>query len=298
LPIDEPGPETPGDSDDVSLSLNNEIAGRLEEAAALLDQQGANPFRVRAYHRAAETLRRLKEPVTAILAVEGVDGLERLPAIGVRFACAIRDMVYLGYLPLLERLRGESDPVRLLQSVPGIGPRLAARLHEELGLSTLEDLEAAAHDGRLESIAGFGRKRLAGVRDVLAHRLERVRPSPTREGPQPGVGELLDIDREYRESAAAGLLPTIAPRRFNPGALRWLPILHTSRRERHYTALFSNTARAHRLKKTDDWVVIYRDHDVGDGQWTVVTGTHGALAGRRVVRGREDECTRHYGLAA
>lgn len=282
----------------MSLPLNYEFAGKLEEAADLLTEQGANPFRVRAYRRAAQTLRRLREPVTAILAAEGVEGLERLPGIGVRFARAIREAVRLGYFPMLERLRGESDPVRLLESVPGIGPRLGARLHEEMGLSTLEDLEAAAHDGRLEEIAGFGRKRLAGIRDVLAHRLARVRPAPTREGRQPAVAELLDVDREYRESAAAGLLPTITPRRFNPEGRQWLPILHTTRGRRHCTALFSNTARAHRFKKTDDWVVIYRDHAAADGQWTVITSTSGRLYGRRVVRGREEECTRHYGIAA
>src|SRR5690606_28843804 len=112
------------------------------------------------------------------------------------------------------------------------------------------DLEAAAHDGRLESIAGFGQKRLAGIRDVLAHRLARVRSGPTPASPPPSVAELLDVDREYRESAAAGHLPTIAPRRFNPEGRQWLPLLHTTRDDRHYTALFSNTARAHRLHKT------------------------------------------------
>jgi putative hydrolase len=90
----------------------------------------------------------------------------------------------------------------------------------------------------------------------------------------------------------------ITPRRFNPARRAWLPILHTSRNAHHYTALFSNTERAHRLRKTDDWVVIYADHGASDGQWTVVTGTGGLLAGRRIVRGREAECARHYGIVA
>ena len=60
-------------------------------------------------------------------------------------------------------------------------------------------------------------------------------------------------------------------------------------------ALFSNTARAHELRKTHDWVVIYFHTDrLGEGQRTVVTETHGALTGWRVVRGREDECRVHY----
>ena len=104
------------------------------------------------------------------------------------------------------------------------------------------------------------------------------------------------VDREYRESAAAERLPLIAPRRFNPEGRRWLPILHTTRNSRHYTALFSNTARAHELGRTNDWVVIYCDRGGSDGQWTVVTSRTGVLRGRRVVRGRERECERYYGI--
>ena len=278
--------------------LNDEVAGKLEEAAVLLSDQGANPFRVRAYRQAASTLRQLREPVSMILSAEGVEGLERIPGIGQSLARAIHDIVRLGYLPMLERLRGDTDPERLLASVPGIGPRLARRLHEELGLETLQDLEAAAHDGRLELLAGFGPKRLAGVSDVLAQRLARVRAHPEQKRELPTVAELLDVDREYREGARSGRLPKIAPRRFNPDERQWLPILHTSRGDRHYTALFSNTARAHRMGKTDDWVVIYLEHDGMDGQWTVVTGTGGPLRNRRIVRGREAECSAHYGLVA
>lgn len=278
--------------------LNAMVAARLDEAAALLEEQGANPFRVRAYRQAASTIRDLAVPVSQLVAAQGLDGLERLPGIGQGLARAVGDIVRLGYFPMLERLRGESDPVRLLASVPGIGRRLATRLHEELSLETLQDLEAAAHDGRLRDLAGFGPKRLSGIRDILAHRLARARRPDAGTQAVPPVAELLDLDREYREGAAAGRLPTIAPRRFNPARRRWLPILHTSRADRHYTVLFSNTAQAHRAAKTRDWVVIYRDHGAIDGQWTVVTGAGGPLRGRRIVRGRETECARHYDIAA
>jgi hypothetical protein len=154
-------------------------------------------------------------------------------------------------------------------------------------------LEVAAHDGRLERVGGFGPKRLAGIRATLAERLGRARTlTPTHRAPT--VAELLDVDREYRDNAAAGRLPLITPRRFNPERRQWLPVLHTTRGTRHYTALFSNTAQAHRLKKTSDWVVVYCDHGATDGQWTIVTEREGALQGWRVVRGREDECRRHY----
>jgi hypothetical protein len=60
--------------------------------------------------------------------------------------------------------------------------------------------------------------------------------------------------------------------------------------------LFSNTARAHELGRTNDWVVIYCDRGDSDGQWTIVTSRAGVLRGRRVVRGREPECERYYGI--
>jgi hypothetical protein len=190
---------------------------------------------------------------------------------------------------MLDRLRGEADPIALLASVPGVGRVLAERLHDELGLETLADLEAAAHDGRLDTVGGFGAKRLAGIRDSLAHRLGRVRLPPSTDAP-PTVSELLDVDREYRDKAAAGQLQRITPRRFNPTREAWLPILHTWRGRRRYTALFSNTARAHRAGKTRDWVVLYSDSATGDTRHTVITSTFGPLHGRRIVAGREEEC--------
>ena len=107
-------------------------------------------------------------------------------------------------------------------------------------------------------------------------------------GELPDVGTLLEIDREYREKARAGTLRLIAPTRFNPDGRAWLPVLHTKRGRWHFTALFSNTARAHELGRTDDWVVLYfYDDEHREGQCTVVTATRGGQAGARVVRGHE-----------
>jgi putative hydrolase len=279
----------------MSRQENDEVAARLDEIAAILTAQSANPFRVRAYRQAADTLRRLAVPVSQILLAEGIDGLDRIRGVGPSLARTIRDIVVHGYSPILQRLRGESDPVRLFTSVPGIGPRLAGRLHDEMGLDTLPQLEAAAYDGRLEQIAGVGPKRLTGIRDTLARRLG----STSAGGGSAGdidipVGELLDVDREYRDRARAGELHRIAPHRFNPRHDEWLPILHTERHGRHYTALFSNTARAHRLGMTGDWVVLYCDDGPREHQWTVITAAFGPLHGRRIVRGRERECATFY----
>lgn len=111
---------------------------------------------------------------------------------------------------------------------------------------------------------------------------------------QPGVDIILDVDREYRSKAESGKLRTIAPRRFNPEGKSWLPILHTERGPWNFTALFSNTSRAHELGKTHDWVVIYYEHDGHENQCTVVTEHRGPLQGQRVVRGREEECRQYY----
>lgn len=151
--------------------VNQDVAGRLDEAARLLQDQGADRYRVGAYLRAASSIRSMQTPVDEVIRVQGLDGLKQLPHVGETIARAIRELVTHGRLPMLDRLRGEADPVALLASVPGIGRVLANRLHEELGLETLADLEAAAHDGRLATLAGFGPKRLAGIRDSLAHRL-------------------------------------------------------------------------------------------------------------------------------
>ena len=287
---------------DVARSFNAQCADRLREAADLLEAQRANPFRVSAYRKAAATVLDLPEDVAAIAARDGLPGLEALPSIGRGIAAALLEMTRTGRWIQLERLRGNADPVQLLTAVPGLGHRLAERIHEELHVDTLEALELAAHDGRLESVAGVGPRRAAAIRASLQAMLSRSRPRlavrQAGAAHEPEVGTLLAVEREYRHDAEAGRLPTIAPRRFNPSGEAWLPVLHTQRDGWHFTALYSNTAQAHQLNRTHDWVVLYfYDDEHAEGQHTVVTETHGPLAGRRVVRGREAECRAHYASA-
>ena len=322
---------------------NDEIADRFDEVAKLLEEQAANPFRVSAYRKAAQTLRGLERPVAELYAAEGVSALRKLPGFGESLARSVQQLVRTGRLPLLERLRGDSIPEKSLMTVAGIGPELAARIHHELGIETLAALEGAAHDGRLARVQGMGPKRLRAVRESLAGRFrnhpgresfatsdanrmgqkdrlaywERLRGSNHSLEPKQGtrwadhrdsgmttseqsvdVAELLSVDQEYREKAASGRLYKVRPQRFNPTGAAWLPILHAQRGPRHYTALYSNTARAHDMGMTRDWVVIYRDDHMAHGQWTIVTSQFGKLKGRRIVRGRERECVEHYRLHA
>lgn len=276
--------------------INQQVAAKLREAADLLQQQGANPFRVSAYRRAAGTLVGFGEDLHTLVQRQGVEGLLALPNIGRGIAAAIEEILRTGRWVQLERLRGALDPVKLFQTVPGIGPQLAQRIHDELQVDTLEALEVATHAGRLEAVPGVGPRRAASIRAMLESMLGRVRRLRTQEPANgPSVDVLLDVDAEYRDQAATSKLPTIAPRRFNPRGEAWLPILHTRRDNWHFTVLFSNTARAHELGRTRDWVVVYfYDDHHQEGQYTIVTEARGPLAGKRVVRGREAECRALY----
>src|SRR5439155_24907680 len=134
-------------------------------------------------------------------------------------------------------------------------------------IQSLPELEQAAHDGRLATVAGFGSRRVEGVRTALAGMLSRLARSKQRtrmagkhkQAPKrddrPSVGLLLKIDADHRKPAKAGKLRKIAPRRYNPTGEAWLPVLHTKRQGWTFTALFSNSTQAHESGKTRDWVV-------------------------------------------
>ena len=213
--------------------------------------------------------------------------------------------------PDVDENRRISDTLReaadLIDEQGGSAYRVAAyrRAAEEVARlrSPLRALFDAQGRAGLQTIPGIGTGISSAIAEMLINgswnMLEALRgahaeprPHPHREPPAvlPDAALLLEIDRQYRDKAAAGKLPLIAPKRFNPGGKPWLPVMHAQRGEWHFTALFSNTARAHELGHTHDWVVIFfHDNDHREGQCTVVTETHGSNAGKRVVRGRELE---------
>ncbi len=276
--------------------LNLEVAEKLHQMADLLEQQQSNPYRVNAYRKAAVTISGLNKDVGKLVETDGVDGLQQLPGIGEGLSAAIYEIVTTGRLGQFERLEGNVDPHVVLRRVPGIGKSLASAIHDNLHIDTLEELEVAAHDGRLASIRGMGERRVAAIRANLASMLRRSQPESAT-GNFPGVALVLEIDSRYRAAAAEHKLPLITPRRFNPEKKAWLPVLHATIGNWHFTALFSNTARAHDLKKTSEWVVIYfYDDEHSEGQCTVVTEGHGRLRGLRVIRGKEAQCDSWYRL--
>ncbi len=289
---------------------NKEIADVLERVADLLEAQDANRFRIRAYRRASQMVEHFHKSISEIVANEEQNKkkLERLPCIGKSIASSIREFVHTRRLLMLDRLEGLVSSEELFATVPGIGDVLARRIHLKLHIDTLEDLELAAYDGRLETIPGLGKRRIKGLIGSLStilvssnRRFAKRRRfleegNKTESPPHPHISVILKVDREYRYKANTGELKTITPRRFNPENKSWLPILHTERKGWYFTAMFSNTARAHELGKTDDWVIVYYERDGNEDQCTVVTEQHGALKGLRVVRGHESECLRYYGI--
>jgi len=265
----------------------------FEDVATLLHAQGALEHRVRAWHRGAQVVAHHPIGLGEVYRGEGIAGLEAIAGIGYRLARASVEILRTGTLAALQRLRGAAGVAAQLTALPGIGEVLAERIHHTLGISTVEQLRAAIHDGRLATVPGLGSRKVRALEATLDAHEKPTAPKPSDNRPPP-IAMLLEVDRLYRWKAHHESLPRIAPKRNNPTRDAWLPIWHHEHGEWSFTALYSNTALAHQLHKTDDWVVLHYEHDHVHGQATVVTEWKGTLSGRRVVRGREDECADHY----
>ena len=136
---------------------NIEIAGIFEEIADLLEIEGANPFRIRAYRNAARILSELPQEVSRLLE-KGAD-LTELPGIGTDLAAKIKEIVVSGHCSLLDRLHTELPPaITELLKIPGLGPKRVKALYHDLDVQTVEQLYRAARDGRIRALPGFGEK--------------------------------------------------------------------------------------------------------------------------------------------
>src|ERR1041385_8578768 len=137
---------------------NPEIADSFDLIGDILDFQGANPFRVRAYRNGARTVRDYHEPL-ANLAGEGKDRLKQIAGIGDDLATKIVTLVTTGKLPMLDELKAQvPESVLALLKIPGVGPKKAALLHKELGIKSLADLKAACDALQVQKLKGFGEK--------------------------------------------------------------------------------------------------------------------------------------------
>ena len=153
---------------------NADVAEVFSEIADLLEIQGANPFRVRAYRNAARSVGEHAQNVRTMVA-QGAD-LKAIPAIGDDLALKIREIVATGSCSLLASLRAQvPSAVTALLHVPGLGPKRVRRLYEQLHVQSLEELEQAAAQGRIHTLPGFGALTEAHILENVQTRLDKSR---------------------------------------------------------------------------------------------------------------------------
>ena len=145
---------------------NFELARLFELMADVLELKGENPFRIRAYRRAARNLESLSEDVQTLA---GQDRLEEIPGIGQDLAGKITEYLKTGRIKEVEAARKGIPPgVVALMNVPGIGPKTAKLLYDEEGITTLERLEKLARAGRLRGRHGIQAKTEANILKGIA----------------------------------------------------------------------------------------------------------------------------------
>ena len=135
---------------------NQQVAGMLSFMGELLELTGDNPFKVRAFYRAADTVDRLSRPVSVMTEKE----LDQIPGIGEKIAKKIREIVETGTFNELEELKkGVPSPLLELLKLEGIGPKTVFKLWKKMNILTIDDLEKAAKGHRIRAIKGFGAKK-------------------------------------------------------------------------------------------------------------------------------------------
>ncbi len=193
-----------------AVLTNKDAADLLFDVATILERAEDNPYRVRAYRRAARLLLRRTDDLGSHLTPTGeLD----LPGLGPRLRRKLGELLAKGRMTFYVELCADLPPdISRLMAVPTVGPKTAWRLHEELGISNARELKAAAEAGKIRALYGFGPKReqqlLAGAEAVLAGRPKVYAPLPPE-----------DLDEVEAENVAA--LP--APKR--PGQHEQLPLI-------------------------------------------------------------------------
>jgi DNA polymerase (family X) len=186
-----PRPAAPAASPHPQLA-NEDVARVFEEIAELLAISAENPFRIRAYQRAAQVVRTLPRPCAEL---GDAAALEQLPGIGADLAAKIQELLRTGSLRVLTRLRSQVPAsLRELLRLPGLGPVRARALHT-IGVDSIAQLRQALAQHRLEKLRGFG--------PVLRRRLQETLESPARALP----GRWLwSVAGQYAEPLRAYLL--------------------------------------------------------------------------------------------
>ena len=183
---------------------NADISRFIGELADLLEIQGANAFRLRAYRNATRTIDGMTESLADM--VTAGDSLEKLSGIGKSVAEKIETLVSTGSLPQLEELRNEvpSGVVDMLR-IDGLGPKKVATLFKELSITSLDELKEAAENGQIAELKGFAKttetKILEGI-EQIKHAVGRVYLSEAKQPADQIVADLLGLDTVTQASVA------------------------------------------------------------------------------------------------
>jgi DNA polymerase (family X) len=179
---------------------NTDIAAQLNRMADLLEIEGANPFRVRAYRNAARTVNGLARPVADL--IKNKEDLTEFPGIGQDLADKIKQIVSKGSFTQLDEIQGRlPEELPCLMEIDHLGPKRVKQLYQELGISTTEELKAAARAKKIRTVKGFGKKIeqsvLTGLKQ-LASESNRILLSEAEERTAPLLAHMQkaqDIDR-------------------------------------------------------------------------------------------------------
>jgi len=135
---------------------NRKVSEKLNLMGEILEILDDNPFKVRAYRRAAESISKLAVPVESL----SPEDLEATPGIGAAIAKKIREIIETGTFQELETVRAKiPSPVLELLSLDGVGPKTVSNLWKKLNILSIDDLERAARGHRVRALKGFGAKK-------------------------------------------------------------------------------------------------------------------------------------------
>ena len=141
---------------------NEQIAELFENMGSLLEMKGDTVFKIRAYQRAARTIEQLSSPLAT--AVENGEDLTKIPGVGKAISEKIAEYISTGQVSAYERLVEElPSGVLDLKEIPGVGPKMAMAISQQLGISTVDGVAEAAADGRLATLPRMGKRAAEGI---------------------------------------------------------------------------------------------------------------------------------------
>ena len=166
---------------------NQQIAELFENLGSLLEMKGDTVFKVRAYQRAARTIEQLSSSL--VQSLDNGEDLTKIPGIGKAISEKIAEFIGTGEVDAYQKLLEELPPGVLgLMDIPGIGPKTAMAIGQELGISTVEGVAEAASDGRLASLPRMGQKAADGI-------LRHIQALQSQGGRTP-IGQALSVAEE------------------------------------------------------------------------------------------------------